>query len=134
MKQKIAKFHKWNHHKALYNLGLDNLNISNYQKENLSLSLSLSIYIYTYIHIYIYIHRYTYNFLQYRKLTRVGFKPMTACLTCTRANNWSIWPNNEMCLMVCRIEWTRRSSHSIFPQLPVWLRASLGIDSFFILF
>ena len=40
-----------------------------------------------------------------------GSKPTTSCLWCPRSNHWAIWPNNETCLMVYRIKWSRSSSH-----------------------
>ena len=59
---------------------------------------------------YIY-HIYIYIYIPYIKLVRVGFKHTTSCLPCTGSNHWAIWPNDEMCLMVCRIKWPRSSSH-----------------------
>ena len=54
----------------------------------------------------------SYSFsIPYRKLARVGFEPMTSCLPCTPSNHWTIWPNDEICLMVYRIKWPRSSSH-----------------------
>ena len=38
--------------------------------------------------------------ITFKNLPRVGFKLTTSCLPCTRCNHRTIWPNNEMCLMV----------------------------------
>ena len=37
--------------------------------------------------------------------------PANLCLPCTRSNHWAIWPNDNVCLTVCRIKWTQSSSH-----------------------
>ena len=49
--------------------------------------------------------------LSYRKLAYMGFDPTTWSLPCTYSNHWSVWPSNEMCLMVERIKWARSLTH-----------------------
>ena len=46
-----------------------------------------------------------------RKLAQVGFEPMTLCLPCTHSNQWAIWLNDKMFLMVYRIKLPQSSSH-----------------------
>ena len=47
--------------------------------------------------------------IPYRMLA-VGFEPTVSCLLLsTRSNNWAVWPNDEMCLMVYRIKWPHKA-------------------------
>ena len=47
----------------------------------------------------------SYGFsIPYRKLALVGFEPTASCLPRTRYNHRAIWPNDEMSLMVYRIQ------------------------------
>ena len=70
------------------------------------------IYIYIFIYIYIYIHIHLSFWAKAFWLNVEGWcLPYTSCLPYTHSNHWTIWSNDEMCVMACRTKWPQSSRH-----------------------